>query len=57
MQLISFRGQMRLRFRGASVGERSTTSGSIPAINAHERRLDVTRRALAIPQVSQSSRR
>jgi hypothetical protein len=48
--------QMRLGFRAPSVGERSTASASIPAINARERRLDVTRRALAIPQLPQSSR-
>ena len=56
VQLISLRRQMRLRFRAPSVGERSTASASIPAINARERRLDVTRRALAIPQLSQGSR-
>jgi len=56
VQLISLRRQMRLRFRAPSVGERSTASASIPAINARERRLDVTRRALAIPRLSQSSR-
>jgi hypothetical protein len=56
VRLISLRRQMRLRFRAPSVGERSTASASIPAINARERRLDVTRRALAIPRLSQSSR-
>ena len=48
LQLICA-GRWAFRFRRASVGERSTASGSIPVINAQERQLDVTRRALSIP--------